>query len=718
MSSRLSVALTILFSLSAGVPLLAQIPASPDSVASDSAGPVELKEITITVTRQQEPLSRVPMAVDVLGRDAIRKGQLTMGLDEALNDLPGVFVANRYNFNLDQRLSIRGFGSRANFGTRGVKVLLDGVPQTLPDGQSQLTNVDFGSIDRIEVLRGSASSLYGNASGGVISLQTEAAGTDPFAAWIRSEWGSYGLAKYQLRASSRAGRASGTVSLSRTTYDGFRQWSKGEVNLLTLGGDYAASATKTLRLRFSAANNPTAQNPGALTFAEYAVNPDSANGTNILRGVDKAVKQQQLSLSFIRHDDGQGTDYSLTTFGLLRNIDNPLATPSPILPGPNVAIYSTIDRRVGGVRTQASHRLGAAAAAPRLMLGFDLQGSSDERREVRSVDGLPTDSVLRDQRERASEFGPFLQLHWSPVPRATFSAGGRYDRIVFSVLDHFLGDSVDNSGSRTMSQWNGNVGASWFISDAVVPYVNFSTSFDTPTTTELAGLPPGEGGFNDSLGPQRARTYEIGARGRVGRSIEWSASGFLTRVTNAIVQYAETQGRALYANAGSTHNNGVELGLSVKPTRGVRLFGAYTYADYTFAEYTAVVAGTVTVLDGKRLPGVPKHFARLGLRTEPGYGFVLDVDHTISSSVFANDPNTVTVDGWGAGITNIRIGWDGRVGRTSLNPFLGVLNLSDRKYIGSVTINGTTPPPARLPRVLEPAPGRNVYAGMEVGWGR
>src|SRR5581483_5515376 len=162
--------------LAAG-PLGAQV---PDSARRDTTRVQRLPEITVTVTRTQEPLLRVPAAVGVVDSTDIRRAQPTLGLDEALNNLPGVYVANRYNFSLDQRLSIRGFGSRANFGTRGVKILLDGVPQTLPDGQSQLTNVEFADLGRIEVLRGSASSLYGNASGGVILLESQPADPNPF----------------------------------------------------------------------------------------------------------------------------------------------------------------------------------------------------------------------------------------------------------------------------------------------------------------------------------------------------------------------------------------------------------------------------------------------------------------------------------------------------------------------------------------------------------
>ena len=163
----------------------------PDSAQADSAK--LLPEITVTVTRTPEPLSKIPGAVSVVPKEAVRRGQATLGLDESLSNIPGVYVTNRYNFSLDQRLSIRGFGSRSNFGLRGVKVLLDGIPQTLPDGQSQLSNLDLGDIGRVEVLRGSSSSLYGNASGGVLSFTTESPGPGPFSETVRGEGGSFGM---------------------------------------------------------------------------------------------------------------------------------------------------------------------------------------------------------------------------------------------------------------------------------------------------------------------------------------------------------------------------------------------------------------------------------------------------------------------------------------------------------------------------------------------
>jgi iron complex outermembrane receptor protein len=712
-AARLHLLRTVyLLSLMAGaVPAAAQEPVRPDTTQADSAPRAQrLRDIEVTVTRTVEPLSRVPAAVAVVGERDLRRGQPTLGLDEALNNVPGVYVANRYNFSLDQRLSIRGFGSRANFGTRGVKILLDGVPQTLPDGQSQLTNVEFGALERIEVLRGASSSLYGNASGGVISLQSEGADPGPFSQYARVEGGSFGFFKWQSRTSGRRGPASGVLSVSRTLWDGFRQRSEADLRLLNAAVNVELAERTSMGFRFFGADNPKAQNPGALTPGEFAANPDSAAAGNIRRNADKDVQQYQLALT-LRHGDAGGNSYDLALFGLTRDLENPLAAPPPQSPGPTIGTYVQIDRLVGGARASATRALGASPFAPRVSVGADVQYLRDDRRNFRSEAGVRTDSTYVDQQEKVLELGPFVQLNWSPVAELVLSAGGRYDRVEFDVTDRFFADGDDDSGERTLDSWNGNVGASWFVSEAVVPYANVSTAFETPTTTELANRPDGGGGFNQELAPQRAWNYEMGVRGRVGGILEYSASGFITRVSDAIVQFSEVGGRAFFRNAGKTHNDGVELGLSVSPMPQLRFNVAYTYANYTFAEYVS----DGTTLDGNRLPGVPKHFARFGVRSEPGYGFAVDVDHTLSSSVFADDANTFEVADWGAGVTNLRVSWNGERGSAVIRPFAGVNNLFDKAYVASVTINGFDVL-ANAPRVIEPAPGLNVYLGAEIGW--
>jgi len=698
----------------ARAPLEAQRPASVDSTRRDSLRAQVIAPVQVTVTGRAQALPRVPWAVGTQELRDLRRGQATLGIDEALANIPGVVIANRYNAAVDQRLSIRGAGSRANFGVRGVKVLRDGIPQSLPDGQSQLTNIDLAAIGRVEVLRGSASALYGNGSGGVLSFTTDLSAPDPLGATVRVLQGAFGLRKSQLRLSGRGGATVGALSLSRTASDGFRQHSAFVTDQLSLALDRSLGGARVLELRTGLAETPTAFNPGALTIAEYALNPDTAALANVRRGARRAIAQRHLSA---RLHGGEGPrSWSLSLYGQGRTVDNPLATPPPAPAGPTNGIYSTIDRAVIGTRAEVTRSLGTDARLGQLTSGVDLQRSRDWRRNWRATAGardLPTDTLLLEQREVVTSVGPFAQWLVDPWAWVTLSAGGRLDHLTFAVDDRFAGDGDDDSGRRAMQAWSGHLGVVLRPHPTVAPYLNWSTAFETPTTTELNARPDALGGFNPALGPQQTATIEVGVRGTVGGSrLRYEVAIFDARARDAIVQYLETNGRAFFQNAGRTRSRGAEVGVTVAPHRAVELRTAWTRADYTFATYRVPSAmrpaPALDTLDGNRLAGVPRTSVRLGARLTHG-GFALDADQTLQSALWGNDANTVRVPGWGRGVLQLRASWRGRIGAQEVEPFASVQNLLDQRYVGAVTLNGA------FGRVLEPAPRRNLYVGVEVG---
>lgn len=667
----------VFLSLAAVLPRLA----SAQVIDSSQAAPVEVAPIVVTTTRTAEPVERLPIAVTILEGERLGDPTPLDGIDGVLGAVPGVHVANRYNFSLDQRLSIRGFGSRANFGSRGVRVLLDGVPQTLPDGQTQFTNLELESVERVEVLRGAASALHGNASGGVIAFRTAGAGPARFTQRAGIEGGAFGTLKWFTRTSARRGAWSGALGVSRLTSDGFRAQSRTDQRQLSALVEAALSPSTTLALRLAAADQPTADNPGALTSAELLTDRRAAAPNNLAADAGKAVTQQQLSLAG-RHRDGAG-EYGAVVYTLWRDLANPLAT------GVNVGL----DRAVAGARLDASRQLGAAGA-PRLTAGLDVQRMRDRRTNTR--DG----ALLVDQVDRVSEAGPFVQVDWLPLPRLLLEAGTRYDRTVFDVEDRLLADG-DDGGRRVLAAWSARVGASLLVAPGARAYASIATAFETPTTTELGNRPDGSGGLNPELGPQRAVAIELGARGTRG-SLEWSAAAFSSSIRDAITQFEEVGGRAFFRNAGRVRQRGIEAALAVRPASGLHAALAYTLADYRFTEYESDGVS----LDGRRLPGVPLHHARARLAFTPGPWSAV-IEHAVSSHVWADDANTTAAAGWGIGVTDLRLRWTGDVGDLTLSPFVALQNLSDREYIGSVTINGFNG------RVFEPAPGRHLVAGLE-----
>lgn len=683
----------------------------PDSTDRDSTRAQALVPVRIDVTRAPTTEDRLPWAVATQGRRELRRAQATLGIDEALANIPGVVVSNRYNYALDQRLSIRGAGSRANFGLRGVKVLLDGVPQSLPDGQSQLTNIDLAAISRVEVLRGAASSLYGNGSGGVLSFTTDLAAPDRLGASVRATAGSFGMSKLQVRTSGRAGASIGAISASRTTVDGFRQYSRADTRQLSGAVDRALTDHVMLSLRAGATETPTALNPGALTQAEYDVRPESAAFNNVRRGARRAVSQRYLSLR--AHSSDGPTSWSAAVYGQRRLVENPLATLPPGGTGAN-GVGGSIDRRVTGLRIDGA-RASDGPMRARLSIGLDVQRSHDTRTNRRTTNGvsvLPTDTVFLKQGETVTSFGPSAQLQFDPMPRVTVSVGARWDRIGFRVADEFVGDGDDDSGDRTMTAGSGHAGLVWRATEAFAPYANIGTAFETPTTTELNAREDGAGGFNGTLGPQRIRSMEVGARGRLGTRVGYEVALFELSASDAIVQFLESGGRAFFRNAGRTRNRGLELGATAVVNRWLSARGAYTRADYRFTAYAVpsatLPAPALDTLDGNRLAGVPDRTWRVALQaTVRGFGF--DVEESWQGRAWGNDANTVRVADWGQGQLNLRASWSGQWRGRRFEPFVSLQNALDERYVGAITLNGFGG------RVLEPAPGRDWYAGIEIG---
>ena len=692
--------------------LFAQAPASsgaPRPRGDSTRARDTLPDLEVRVTRTAEERARLPMAVGVLAGTAVRRAQLTAGLDEALSRLPGVVVLNRYNYSLDQRVSLRGAGSRANFGLRGVKVLLDGVPQTLPDGQSQLSNLELGLIDRVEVLTGSAGALYGNASGGVLSFSTERPDA-PFGARLRVTGGSFGTLKWSSMASAARGRTSALAAISRLTTDGFRQHGRAEALQASGKLDVTLDRRSSLGLSVAFADAPHAQNPGALNQTEYLARRDSAVGTNILRGADKDVSQQQAAVRY-RWLDGTGAEVEATLFGLRRDLVNPLATPPPAPAPLDAGTYNTIDRLAGGARLAGTLPLHRGARPVRATLGVDLQKMRDLRRNERSDGGAPTGVVLADQRETVSELGPFAQIQWAPSARVLLLGAARWDRLAFRVNDRFLTDGVDNSGERIMQAASASAGVSLLLAAEAVVFANTATSFESPTTTELVNQANGTAGFNTALGPQRSLSVELGTRGEARGGWQYSLSVFTTGIRDAIIQAREQDGRAFFQNAGRVRNRGLEAGLAVQPAPWLRIQSAYTLADYEFTEYRIPNGPVTDTLDGKRLAGVPKHFFRATATVTRG-GMMVELDQMTAGEMYGDDRNTLPVQGWGAGVTSLRASASFTRGRVRLAPFGAVNNLFDRRYVGSVNINGFGG------RVLEPAPGRHGYLGIEMAWAK
>jgi iron complex outermembrane receptor protein len=369
-----------------------------------------------------------------------------------------------------------------------------------------------------------------------------------------------------------------------------------------------------------------------------------------------------------------------------------------------VGTFSTIDRVAGGGRVSAAWRLGNGAG--RLTVGADAQLMRDDRANRRARAGVPVDTVTADQRETVSEVGPFATFRWSATDRLLVSAAGRYDRVRFRVRDRFLADGVDQSGVRAMSAASGSLGASVLVARQAALFASAASAFETPTTTELVNQANGTIGFNTTLGPQRSVTVEIGAR--TTGPVAFTATLYRTAVRDALVQARERDGRAYFENAARLTVKGVEAGVEWRPARWAGFQVSYSHADARFTRYLSKNGATVDTLDHNQVPGVPRHTFR-GIAELVVGPVTVEWDQQIVSRFFADDRNTIAIEGWKAGVTAVRAQLQGRVGRAAVRPFVAVNNLWDRRYVAAANVNGFGG------RVFEPAPGRWAFVGVELG---
>jgi iron complex outermembrane receptor protein len=652
-----------------------------------------VQQVTVTATRMPKAVIDIPAAVDVVNKDAVQLARQQLGLDESLAAIPGLFMQDRYNFAQDLRISIRGFGARANFGIRGVRIFVDGIPETLPDGQGQVDSVDLGSVERVTVLRGSASALYGNAAGGVILIDSEAP-PEQTTVDARLSLGELGFSKHQLKVGGTVGKLGYMVNLADLNMNGYRDHSDVESRSVNAALRYAASTDSQLRVALNYTDQPTSEDPGALNIDEVQDTRRNAAPSALTFNGGESVKQTRIGFVY---DKSFGEQHTITArnYYVWRDFENNLAFQT----GGAV----TIDRFfVGGGLAYANHgTLGGRAN--RLVVGVDVDSQDDDRRRFNNDFGTLGAKTF-DQTEKVFNTGVFLQDELDIVDALTVTAGVRHDSVRFDVDDHFLTDG-DSSGRRTLRETSPMVGVMYRVSPAAHLYANVATSFETPTTTELAN--PTGGGFNPALDPQLATNREVGVKGQLNPRNQYTLALFDVSVKDELVPFElpGQPGRSFYRNAGKSSRKGVELGFASKPIDGLELTLAYTHANFKFDRF---IDDDGNDFSGNRIPGLPRSVVHGGVLWRHASGFFSGLDALHVSHRYVDNANMVSDGAYT--LTDLRVGYAREQGPWRWSAFAGANNLLDEKYNANDRLN------AGFGRYFEPAPGRNVYGGLEVRW--
>ncbi|ENQ2454720.1 TPA: TonB-dependent receptor [Klebsiella pneumoniae] len=672
-------------------------------------------EQTMVVTAAPTTVSELdtPAAVSVVNGDEMRQAAPRVNLSESLGAVPGLQVQNRQNYAQDLQLSIRGFGSRSTYGVRGLRIYVDGIPATMPDGQGQTSNIDIGSVDTIEVLRGPFSALYGNSSGGVINV-TSQTGTQPPTVEASSYYGSFGTWHYGMKATgavgdgSHAGDVDYTVSTNRFTTHGYRDHSGARKNLANARLGVRINDVSKLTLLLNSVDIK-ANDAGGLTADEWRNNPrQSPRGDQY--NTRKNTRQTQAGLRYERQLSAQD-DLSVMMYAGERETTQFQSIPrAPQLKPSHAGGVIDLTRHYQGIDTRLTHR-GELLVPVTLTAGLDYENMSERRKGYENfvmVNGAPQygeqGALRRNERNLMWNVDPYLQTQWQLTDKLSLDAGVRYSSVWFDSNDYYitLGNG-DDSGNASYHKWLPAGSLKYALTDAWNVYLSAGRGFETPTINELSYRSDNQSGLNFGLKPSTNDTVEIGSKTRIGNGL-FTAALFQTNTDNEIVVDSSSGGRTSYKNAGKTRRQGMELGLDQQFGESWRLKAAWTWLDATYRTNVCDDASC----NGNRIPGIARNMGYASFGYQPEQGWYAGSDIRYMSDIMANDENTAKAPSWT--VVGLTTGYKWSYGRMDMDLFGRIDNLFDREYVGSVIVNESNG------RYYEPAPGRNYGIGLNLAW--
>ncbi|HCD7905087.1 TPA: TonB-dependent receptor [Klebsiella pneumoniae] len=672
-------------------------------------------EQTMVVTAAPTTVSELdtPAAVSVVNGDEMRQAAPRVNLSESLGAVPGLQVQNRQNYAQDLQLSIRGFGSRSTYGVRGLRIYVDGIPATMPDGQGQTSNIDIGSVDTIEVLRGPFSALYGNSSGGVINV-TSQTGTQPPTVEASSYYGSFGTWHYGMKATgavgdgSHAGDVDYTVSTNRFTTHGYRDHSGARKNLANARLGVRINDVSKLTLLLNSVDIK-ANDAGGLTADEWRDNPrQSPRGDQY--NTRKNTRQTQAGLRYERQLSAQD-DLSVMIYAGERETTQFQSIPrAPQLKPSHAGGVIDLTRHYQGIDTRLTHR-GELLVPVTLTAGLDYENMSERRKGYENfvmVNGAPQygeqGALRRNERNLMWNVDPYLQTQWQLTDKLSLDAGVRYSSVWFDSNDYYITPgNGDDSGDASYHKWLPAGSLKYALTDAWNVYLSAGRGFETPTINELSYRSDNQSGLNFGLKPSTNDTVEIGSKTRIGNGL-FTAALFQTNTDNEIVVDSSSGGRTSYKNAGKTRRQGMELGLDQQFGESWRLKAAWTWLDATYRTNVCDDASC----NGNRIPGIARNMGYASFGYQPEQGWYAGSDIRYMSEIMANDENTAKAPSWT--VVGLTTGYKWSYGRMDMDLFGRIDNLFDREYVGSVIVNESNG------RYYEPAPGRNYGIGLNLAW--
>jgi len=684
------------------------VSAAPDdakeTAPSSDTGVLGLSPVVVTGSRVEHSSFNLPISINVVNAEQMQAGQPMVNASESLARVPGIVAPNTSRFSSDQLISSRGFGARSGFGIRGIRLYADGVPQTMPDGQGQLSTFSLSSAERMEVMRGPFSALYGNSSGGVIQIFTRDGRGSPRAT-ASAYGGSFGTWRADLQAEGESSGLGYLIDASRYESEGYRDHNAVRRDQVNSKLTWQLSEQTKAILVLSGLDQPYNQDPQGLTRAQFETDRHQIQSDAIKYNTGGNKSQTQGGLNLEHRLTNEDALQAVVWTGIRQTMTrgSTAFNAAAVIKGSGGIGY--IDRDFAGTDVRWSHEAITPTGPLTLTLGLTYETMKDVRTGYEN--NLGSQGVLRrDEDNLAFSSGQYLQAEWDLGKNWTLSGGVRRSQISYENRDRYIASSAttsnpDDSGTASYENISPVLGLVYHLNPAVNLYANAGKGFDTPAFIELAYKANGASGLNFALQPSTSVNYEAGVKALVGHHTRINLALFQISTDQEIVVDTSVAGRTVYANAGKTGRSGLELSIDSDLGNNVRTSLAYSLLDARFDE--SFRSSSTTISSGNQIAGTPRTtlYGELAWK-HPASGFSTAIEARYSDKVYVDDQNSDAAAAYT--LVNWRGGFEQHLGGVHFSEFLRIENVMDKNYIGGVLVNSTTP--------FAPAPGRNYLLGV------
>ncbi|MCT8088251.1 TonB-dependent receptor [Acinetobacter sp. C_4_1] len=674
--------------------------------AQDTTEYQQLPVIKVQAVRTDSELLQTPATIQKIQVPQMQENT-NVNLSELLQGVVGLQINNRENYAQDLQISMRGFGARSTFGVRGIRLYVDGIPATMPDGQGQSSNIDLDSLDNIEVLTGPFSSIYGNSSGGTILIETrEGQGKDSIQVGLNAGSHHKQQANIQVQGGSdQAHQPAYVISSSYFDTDGFRDHSAAKKVLNN------AKLTWNLEdgSKINWLMNRTkieADDPQGLNRAQWQANPKQVNDSQNIYDVRKEIEQTQTGLIWNKPLNDQQELYGMVYFGNRQVVQYQSISSSAQKNPRHAGGMIDFNRDYYG----ADFRWTGKELLPNttFIAGLAFDQMREDRQGYENFDatgryGLKGES-RRNEINTLWNLDPYVQASWQFLPQWHLDAGLRYSNVNYESADHYITTgNGDDSGSIDYQKLLPTVALGWEILPELYAYTSYGKGFETPTFTEMAYPTVGTSGINFNLKPATSDTTELGLKSQNSLGL-FTFAVFHTETKNDIVPDDANGGRSTFRNAERTLRKGLELSWQKQLWQALNVRTSYSYLDATFDADIPATTTKPLIQKGTYIPGIAKNQAFVGLAWQPGQGFHAGLEARYMDKIYVDDINSDTAPSYTVVAANVGYLWVNKDWK--VNTYARVDNLFDRNYIGSVIVNDSNS------RFFEPADRRNFNVGL------